>query len=948
MKKRFIKIAWILIGFLGIFICFGNTFNATATSDETPELDYGTPNVSNHNVILGEEHELNNCIGIFQTNVELFLDACKTNDSKQYYYLEEDITITKTIVFKSEIHLCLNGHIINLVSEENASVFRSSDDTSADNLNIYDCNSELHKHYYKKEAGLYKFFNEENEPLTATDGVTGFINGGLITGGKNLDNYGGAFTIGNNDRIFLFGGTIAGNTASFGGAIGFALDSTIGYFVMNGGRIIGNKAIDGGGIHSKSGTQVTINGGLIADNLANSGNGGAIYISGASTTFNLYGGSIVENRASSLEEDGGNGGGIAVYNSAICYIRGGNISANVASSNGGGLYGFNASIYITDGTIGGIRLKDGKALAGNKANTGGGAFITDSRFSMIGGSIGAFLDDDTYKGNNVAELCNGLYVSSYNFTAEMNINIRNAKFNGSISKGNNYQVLFSLKGNIDFSYEEVNLNIINSEFKGNDSVAIFLEGIDEINFEECLFENNNCCITNGDIGKLNILNCQFFNNASSSLYAGTILDIGSNGNAPSEVKITGCTIKNNINTYNGSIGAIIHANSNGLNITDSIIEDNEVAYAGGIIYASGGYSYIISSQLKNNKTRGGYVVYFDTNTPILRNAEIKDNFGIGVVVNGGRIIKLEDKVIVDNNKDISGNQCNVYLEYKLGQKAKITPGNIISDGSKIGISIDGSYGTDPFTIYTFSKEYFAYFFLDNDDKCIYQDSSNHLYVNSHTYSEQKDEDCETGYTVFTCVNCQKSFEEDTHTGHKWKYEIGADGKSIIAVCEHNEKHQVVAKLEVPDEENIYNGQAYKTALSVTILGGIKDLSGIAGYDAEVGEILLNYNLLYQVNDDVYEAIEEAIDIGDYKVILTWGDIELEVLFSIVEESTPTDPTNPETPTNPSEPQDNNEGFNFIWLIILIVILVVFGCGLTIFLIVYKKRKNDSKEANDFK
>ena len=139
---------------------------------------------------------------------------------------------------------------------------------------------------------------------TISSGKT--INGGLITGGKNIRQTGYDYNVGgginNLGTLILNKGTIAGNsTNEYGGGVyNYGSNSS---FTMNGGAILNNSSqSDGGGIYLSSGT-FTMNEGTIDGNTSIDGNGGGIYhISG---TLSLTGGTIENNTCNANKYGGG-------------------------------------------------------------------------------------------------------------------------------------------------------------------------------------------------------------------------------------------------------------------------------------------------------------------------------------------------------------------------------------------------------------------------------------------------------------------------------------------------------------------------------------------------------------------------------------------------------------------------------------------------------------------
>jgi hypothetical protein len=119
-------------------------------------------------------------------------------------------------------------------------------------------------------------------------------------------------------------------------------------FVMNaGGAIFGNSASDGGGVHVMDGAFVMNAGSSISWNCAASG--GGVFISGASATFDMFGGTITANFGD------GYGGGVMLTYGALFTMSGANalISGNYADNRGGGLSCENSYFTMEAGEISG-------------------------------------------------------------------------------------------------------------------------------------------------------------------------------------------------------------------------------------------------------------------------------------------------------------------------------------------------------------------------------------------------------------------------------------------------------------------------------------------------------------------------------------------------------------------------------------------------------------------
>jgi predicted outer membrane repeat protein len=211
--------------------------------------------------------------------------------------------------------------------------------------------------------------------IYATSWAAITMKGGEVSGNRAYDHGGGIYA--SYSSVDISGGEISGNnTASYGGGGIYASASSVD---ISGGEISDNIAnTSGGGIYVYYGSfvydsSVDISGGEISGNTADSG--GGIFAEGS--TFNkstvvISGGKIWDNTAI-------DGGGICVHYTEVD-LSGGEISANNASNNGGGIGLFGNSD---------LRMMDDGSITGNSAESqGGGVYVEDlSQLSLAGGSI---------------------------------------------------------------------------------------------------------------------------------------------------------------------------------------------------------------------------------------------------------------------------------------------------------------------------------------------------------------------------------------------------------------------------------------------------------------------------------------------------------------------------------------------------------------------------------
>ena len=269
--------------------------------------------------------------------------------------------------------------------------------------------------------------------------------GGKLTDGKVTGSGGGgAIAMDDQQCVFnMYGGEISGNNGkNYGGAIFRKFNANMpnttgGAFNMYGGTIKNNEAKNGGAFFSTTGGTVNLAGGTISGNKAtqsdNDAGGGAIYMRG-NGTINISGSAQITGNSSSL--DGGailmgwgtiNISGSAKINSntasrwggAIClrqdsnqsttlYMRGGEISGNRATKEGGAVHVLDkdCQFFLYDGKITGNTSGDGGAIylnqepswlimqggeiSGNTATgNGGGVYIyrTGSVCQLYSGKI---------------------------------------------------------------------------------------------------------------------------------------------------------------------------------------------------------------------------------------------------------------------------------------------------------------------------------------------------------------------------------------------------------------------------------------------------------------------------------------------------------------------------------------------------------------------------------
>lgn len=329
------------------------------------------------------------------------------------YYLATDVTISEEWTAPAgEFNLCLNGKSINLNSKHIAV-------KNGATLNIYDCGDTVRYYDADSTTGKWTLKSEGTSNYTTE--------GGVITGGSNT--LGGAISA-NDSTLNLYGGNLAGNTASSNN--GGAVYITNGTLTIDGANILGNYAYcNGGGVFANQST-VTVNDGRISYNRAcitdnKGGDGGGIYLSNCTTTMN--GGSITHNTnlydGTGVMNSGGgtftmNGGtisdntttfwgewsdycggtGICNDSDSTLILNDGTIANNIGISKGAGVFN-RGTFNMNGGTIEGnicVSLADNiyKGYGDGVANEAGAVFtMTDGYIGVIHNDL---VQDDTCRG----------------------------------------------------------------------------------------------------------------------------------------------------------------------------------------------------------------------------------------------------------------------------------------------------------------------------------------------------------------------------------------------------------------------------------------------------------------------------------------------------------------------------------------------------------------------
>lgn len=232
-----------------------------------------------------------------------------------------------------------------------------------------------------------------------------------LTDGKIFENsasYGGGINI-SNGNIVIGGGTIENNTASHTGG-GISLGG--GSFNMSNGVIVKNIAKDGGGFYLV-GTEIRLTGGSIIKNTANK-DGGGFYIGDGSSAY-LSNGIISENYA----QNGGAFYQTQSANNSTVQLEGScQIYNNVAQEgNGGAIYISGGSTFkalggkVAYNSAESSTNQDGLKAKDATSGVGGGIYILEGIFSMNNGDTQG---NAAIFGNTAKYAADDLFASGHN------------------------------------------------------------------------------------------------------------------------------------------------------------------------------------------------------------------------------------------------------------------------------------------------------------------------------------------------------------------------------------------------------------------------------------------------------------------------------------------------------------------------------------------------------
>ena len=344
------------------------------------------------------------------------------------YYLTQNVELTATWEPTArKVYICLNGHDIIGPDGSNAIIVSKQ-------LRLVDCKGDSIDGEYGK---ITHKTGKTGRGVTVSSNSTFYMYSGAITGNTTTSAAGGGVYV--QGKFYMYGGEISQNTAtdSYGGGVyvksafymyggtiggedvddgntahqGGGVYVSEGGFNISGGTISNNKTItvpdgslwaDGGDVYGNmTYAYINMTGGEISHNTA-ARYGGGVHTDGSKNQFKMsgnakisdntaeYGGGMfVCSKNNELSENAiisGNkatksGGGIymstlADWTASSLTMSGGEISQNIAGTDGGGIEVYGGGVTMTGGKI-----------SGNTAGTNGGGVDAENRFTMSGGTI---------------------------------------------------------------------------------------------------------------------------------------------------------------------------------------------------------------------------------------------------------------------------------------------------------------------------------------------------------------------------------------------------------------------------------------------------------------------------------------------------------------------------------------------------------------------------------
>ena len=508
-------------------------------------------------------------------------------------------------------------------------------------------------------------------------------------------------------KITLNGGSISNNQAALNGGGAYQEQKTAFIVSANKSTILSeNKAgLSGGAVYIAKGN-FTVNGTVsITSNMAESGDGGAIYLgTGDQSSPSVF--TVGNNGKLILGGDvltygnkaGGNGGG--VYCGGSFSVNGiTTIIGNAASKNGG-------AVYVT-GTGANITLKD-CTISKNKADVSGGAFYVENGSIVLNGA--ATISENTALISGGAAYVNNGSISTAHGNLKTTISYNKVD---QVSADPSGEIFYSggaffIKGASTTNRGSLNLRgeteiIGNSTFHNGGAIAldkgdVFITGTKTTMKENTALNGGAVFVYNGDFKATTASSYIELSDNSARGKGGAVYVTGGS------IEVSGASSVLELSDNNAVAGGAFYVDNGNIKttqISSASIINNYTTDEGGAFYVNGGNIELCQTELSGNgksgaevkTTNGGAIALYNGIFSFADGSEIRNNAATGkggalYVMNGTGVtssITCTGGSYLNNSAGLGGG-IYAYGPIKLTFAANVRDNKALNGG---GLYIDG-------------------------------------------------------------------------------------------------------------------------------------------------------------------------------------------------------------------------------------------------------------------
>nr|WP_143543835.1 choice-of-anchor Q domain-containing protein [Rhodopirellula sp. MGV] len=500
------------------------------------------------------------------------------------------------------------------------------------------------------------------------------------------------------------GNSVAGSTANpgNGGGLHVTFDSQV---TVVGGLVANNSAVEGGGLWNSATAAMTVDGTTIRDNVATGDaadqGGGGVFNDGGQ--LSIENATISNNIANGTSGSGGgilNLGGMLSVNETV-------IGGNTANRAGGGIeVTADSATWLTDVTLGSNDTgSTGNSVSGNaNPGNGGGLHISGNGVVTILGGLVA--------GNTAVE-GGGLWNSPSGLLTLTSVSLEN----NSAIRGGGVFTQPSTTGATTI----INSNLVNNQATG-DEVTDGGGGIHNQGTLSIIASNLSGNIANGAAGSGGgIANAGELSITSSTLDQNIANRAGGGIEAldGSTTSLNGVDLTDNVAGPDGAAapgnGGAVHVSGAGnVSIIDGLIANNVAAREGGGLWNGSGTMSVSGTRLEANVAAGdaaddgGGALFNNGGTLIITDAIIQLNQATGASGSGGGLLNLGGTVVMTDTSfsQNTANRAGGAIEVTSGSSTSLLRTNLVNNvagpvataapgnGGGIHISGDGSVLVD--------------------------------------------------------------------------------------------------------------------------------------------------------------------------------------------------------------------------------------------------------------